>query len=91
MFFVLCTSSDHALYLYQVSQKYRKDLQRDCADTISISKFTKGQNSVKNVVKFRFSISVYCLRMLYCCTKFHKSISKVSQFWGKHEKFTKGA
>ena len=44
MDFKLCTSSDHALYLYKVSQKYHKEFKSYGADTISMSKFTKGHN-----------------------------------------------
>ena len=52
MFLVLCTSSDDALYLYQILNKYLKGFGRYCADTISIMKFAKGHNSVKYIVMF---------------------------------------
>ena len=45
----LCTSSDDALYLYQVSRKYLKRFQSYSANTISLLKFSKGHNSIKNV------------------------------------------
>ena len=45
----LCTSSGHALYFYQVLWNYLKLYQRNRADTISIRKITKGNNSAKNV------------------------------------------
>ena len=45
----LCTSSGHALYFYQVLQNYLKRYQSYRADTISILKITKGNNSAKNV------------------------------------------
>ena len=45
----LCTSSGHALYLCQVSWKYLDRYQSYRADTISIWKITKGNNSAKNV------------------------------------------
>ena len=45
----LCTSSDHALYFYQVLWNYLKRYQSYRADTISILKITKGNNSTKNV------------------------------------------
>ena len=45
----LCTSSGHALYFYQVSWNYLKRYQSYRADTISILKITKGNNSTKNV------------------------------------------
>ena len=45
----LCTSSGHALYFYQVLRNYLKRYQSYRADTISILKITKGNNSAKNV------------------------------------------
>ena len=45
----LCKSSGHALYVYQVFWNYLKRYQRYTADTISIRKITKGNNSTKNV------------------------------------------
>ena len=45
----LCTSSGHALYFYQVLCNYLKRYQSYTADTISILKITKGNNSAKNV------------------------------------------
>ena len=45
----LCTSSGHALYFYQILRNYLKRYQRYRADTISILKITKGNNSAKNV------------------------------------------
>ena len=45
----LCTSSGHALYFYQVLWNYLKRYQSYRADTISILKITKGNNSAKNV------------------------------------------
>ena len=47
--FDLCTSSGHALYFYQVLLNYLKRYQSYRADTISIRKITKGNNSAKNV------------------------------------------
>ena len=44
----LCTSSGHALYFYQVLRNYLKRYQSYRADTISILKITKGNNSAKN-------------------------------------------
>ena len=44
----LCTSSGHALYFYQVLWNYLKRNQSYRADTISILKITKGNNSTKN-------------------------------------------
>ena len=45
----LCTSSGHALYFYQVLWNYLKQYQSYRADTISILKITKGNNSPKKV------------------------------------------
>ena len=45
----LCTLSGHALYFYQVSWNYLEQYQSYTADTISIRKITKGNNSTKNV------------------------------------------
>ena len=45
----LSKSSGHALYFYQVLLNYLKRYQSYRADTISIRKITKGNNSTKNV------------------------------------------
>ena len=45
----LCTLSGHALYFYQVLWNYLKRYQSYRADTISILKISKGDNSAKNV------------------------------------------
>ena len=45
----LSTSSGHALYVYQVLLNYLEPYQSYRADTISILKITKGNNSAKNV------------------------------------------
>ena len=45
----LCISSGHALYFYQILLNYLKRYQSYGADTISILKITKGNNSAKNV------------------------------------------
>ena len=45
----LCTSPSHALYFYQVLWNYLKRYQSYRADTISIPKISKGNNSAKNV------------------------------------------
>ena len=44
-----CTSFGHALYFYQVLYNYLKRYQSYRADTISILKISKGNNSAKNV------------------------------------------
>ena len=77
--FNLCTSSGHALYFYQVLWNYLKQYQSYRADTISILKITKGNNSAKNVGTWRFLISARHLVMLYISTKFVKLSQKVSK------------
>ena len=45
----LCTLSGHALYFYHVLWNYLKRYQSYRADTSSILKITKGNNSAKNI------------------------------------------
>ena len=45
----LCMSSGHALYFYQVLSIYLQRYKSYRADTISIQKITKGNNSAKYV------------------------------------------
>ena len=45
----LCMLSGQALYFYQVLRNYLKRYRSYRADTISILKITKGNNSAKNV------------------------------------------
>ena len=45
----LGTSSDDALYLYQVSRKYLKGFQSYRDDAVCILKLSKGHNSVNMV------------------------------------------
>ena len=71
----LCTSSGHALYFYQVLRNYLKRYQSYRADTISILKITKGNNSAKNVGGVTVLISACRLVMLYISTKFCEIIS----------------
>ena len=74
---VLCTSSDNALYLYQVLLKYLKGFQMYCEDTISIVKFAKGHNSIKNVGG---------LMVLVLCLSFHNALYRFPSLW----KYIKG-
>ena len=53
----LCTSSGHALYFYQVLCNHLERYQSYIAETISILKITKGNNSEK---KGRWSPSDHC-------------------------------
>ena len=71
----LCMSSGHALYFYQVLRNYLKRYQSYRADTISILKITKGNNSAKNVGGVTVLISARRLVMLYISTKFCEIIS----------------
>ena len=66
----LSTSSGHALYLCQDSWNYLERYQSYRADTISIWKITKGNNSPKNVDGVTLFISSQRLVMLYISTKF---------------------
>ena len=70
----LCTSSGHALYFYQVLWNYLKRYQSYRADTISIPKISKGNNSAKNVGGVTVLISARRLIMLYICAKFREII-----------------
>ena len=66
--FNLCMSSGHALYLCQVSRNYLKQYQSYRADTISIWKITKANNSAKNVG--RVTVVHLCMlsgHALYLC------------------------
>ena len=45
----LCTSSDDALYLYQVSQKYLKGFLSYREDAVFILKISKGHYSVNSL------------------------------------------
>ena len=66
--FNLCTSSGHALYFYQVSRNYLKWYQSYRADTISILKITKGNNSAKNVGEVTvFNLCASPGHALYLC------------------------
>ena len=63
-----CTSSGHALYFYQVLWNYLKRYQSYRADTISILKITKGNNSAKNVGKVTdFNLCMSSSHALYLC------------------------
>ena len=66
--------SGHASYFYQVLWNYLKLYQSYRADTISILKITKGNNSAKNVGGVTVVKSARCLVMLYICAKFHEII-----------------
>ena len=71
----LCTSPGHALYFYQVLRNYLKRYQSYRADTISILKITKGNNSAKNVGGVTLLISARRLVMLYISITFCEIIS----------------
>ena len=75
----VCTSSGHALYFNQVLRNYLKRYQSYRADTISILKITKGNNSAKNVGGVTVLISARRLVMLYISTKFVKLSQLVSK------------
>ena len=77
----LCTSSGHALYFYQVLWNYLKRYQSYWADTISILKITKGNNSAKNVFrkKCRWSDGCWSLHVVWSCFIFLPSFVKLSR------------
>ena len=82
----LCTSSGHALYFYQVLWNYLEWYQSYRADTISILKISKGNNSAKNVG----GVTVVNLCMssdngLYFLPSFVKLSRTVSKLWTGHE------
>ena len=71
----LCTSSGHALYFYQVLWNYLKRYQSYRANTISILKITKGNNSAKNVGGVTVVELCTLSGHLYISTKFCEIIS----------------
>ena len=71
----LCTSSGHALYLCQVLCTFLQRYQSYTANTISIRKITKRNNSAKNVGGVTVFIPAHRLVMLYISTKFCEIIS----------------
>ena len=76
----LCTSSGHALHFYQVLWNYLKRYQSYRADTISILKITKGNNSAKNVggVTVVNLCTVWsCFIFLPCFVKLSQKVSKL--------------
>ena len=71
----LCTSSGHALYFYHVLLNYLTQYLSYRADTISILKISKGNNSAKKCRWSAILISARCLVMLYISNKFCEIIS----------------
>ena len=72
MVFDLCTSSGHALYFYQVLWNYLERYQSYWADTISIPKISKGNNSAKNVAGVTF---------VYLCTSSDHALHLYQVSW----------
>ena len=70
----LCTLSGRALYFYQVLWNDLKRYQSYGADTISILKITKGNNSAKSVGGVTVLISPRLMVMLYISTKICETI-----------------
>ena len=58
MVFLLCISSDDALYLYKVSRKYLKGFRFIEGLHFQYLKFSKGHNSVHNLC--RVMVLVLC-------------------------------
>ena len=71
----LCMSSDHALYLCQVSWNNLEWYQSYRVDTISIGKITKGNNSAKKSGGATIVNLCTSSVMLYISTKFCEIIS----------------
>ena len=66
--FNLCTLSSYALYLCQISRNHLERYQSYRADTISIGKITKGNNSAKNVGGVNvFNLCMSSVHALYLC------------------------
>ena len=73
---MLLIPARHLVYLCQVSGNYLERYQSYRADTISIRKITKGNNSAKKMQVDRpLLISACRLVMLYICAKFYEIIS----------------
>ena len=70
-----CTSSDNALYLYQVSGKYLKGFQSYLEDAVCILKFSKGHNSINCVGGVMVLVLSTLSDSVLFCTKFCQSIS----------------
>ena len=69
-----CTLSGHALYFNLVLRHNLERYQSYRADTISILKITKGNNSAKNVGGVTILISARRLIVFYICAKFREII-----------------
>ena len=85
----LCTSSGLALYVYQVLRNYLKRYQSYRADTISILKITKGNNSAKNVGGVTvFDLCTSSGHALYFLPSFVKLSLTVSKLLSGHDFYT---
>ena len=88
MVLVLCTLSDDALYLYQVSWKYLKGFKSFFERTgFPIFKFSKGNNSIK-MEELWSLLSVHRLMMLYISRKFNEKSQRVFALLSGHEIMT---
>ena len=82
---VLGTLSDGVLYLYQSWRKYLKGVQSYKTDTISILKFTKGHNSIKDASRIvindgvRYFFSAYRLIIIHIVPSFVRISLKISE------------
>ena len=74
----LCTSSDHALYFYQILWNYLKRYKSNRVDRISILKITKGNNSAKNVG----GVTVFNL-----CTSSGHALYFYQVLWHYHKRY----
>ena len=77
MVLVLCTLSDNALYLYQVSRKISQVLELLSEQTpFQYKNLQRGIFPYKMYVELWYLLSAYWLMMLYICTKSSENISK---------------
>ena len=77
----LCTSPGHALYFYQVLWHHLKWNQSYRADTISILKITKGNNSAKNVGGIMFNLCRSSGHALYLCQVSWNYLERHQSYW----------
>ena len=78
----LCMSSGHALYFYQVLWNYLERYQSYRADTISIPKISKGNNSAKNVGGVTvFNLCTSSDHALYLCQVSWNYLEWYQSYW----------
>ena len=73
-FIVRCISSDHMLYLYQVSRRYLERFQSYGGTQFQDLLIQRGIILQTLYAELQFLYSVECLVMVYICTRFHENI-----------------